>query len=107
MVQGILQYQMTVLLISLTCVLVSIGVTVHFVTSDDSCSVPPALGRARRGWPNIKSIFLSMEVINSTTFSVVLSAPFEPFIELLAKTGSNVPFIIPKRLAGTGARVSR
>ncbi len=41
----------------------------------------------------------TIEAVDASTFRIVLSAPFEPLLSLLAKTGPNVPFIMPRRLA--------
>lgn len=43
------------------------------------------------------------EAIDERTFRIALSKPFEPIVELLAKTGPNIPFMMPKRIADTDA----
>jgi peptide/nickel transport system substrate-binding protein len=45
----------------------------------------------------------SLTAINSLTFSIGLKEPYPPLLEALGKRGSNVPFIMLKRLADTSA----
>jgi peptide/nickel transport system substrate-binding protein len=45
----------------------------------------------------------SMNVIDAKTFTVVTKQPFPLLIDALAKPSSNVPFIMPERLANTDA----
>jgi peptide/nickel transport system substrate-binding protein len=44
-----------------------------------------------------------MEVVNDKTFQLVLKEPFGLVLEALAKPSSNVPFILPARVAATPA----
>lgn len=41
----------------------------------------------------------TLRAIDDKTFEIVLSEPFGPLIDLLAKSGPNVAFMMPKRLA--------
>ncbi|WP_192456997.1 ABC transporter substrate-binding protein [Musicola keenii] len=43
------------------------------------------------------------EVVNDRTFKLVFRTPFGPVLEALGKPSSNVPFIMPKRIADTPA----
>lgn len=47
----------------------------------------------------IKSRLSEMTAVDDTTFTIALTEPFGLIIEALGKTASNVPFIIPARIA--------
>jgi peptide/nickel transport system substrate-binding protein len=44
-----------------------------------------------------------LEVVNDKTFELILKDPFGLVLEVLAKPSSNVPFIMPARVAATSA----
>ncbi|MEN0614097.1 ABC transporter substrate-binding protein [Klebsiella indica] len=43
------------------------------------------------------------DIVNEKTFKLVFRTPFGPVLEALGKPSSNVPFIMPKRIADTSA----
>jgi peptide/nickel transport system substrate-binding protein len=45
----------------------------------------------------------SMDVVDSSTFTITLSEPWALLLQALGKMSSNVPFMMPKRLAETDA----
>ena len=47
----------------------------------------------------IKNRLAEMQAVDDTTFTIALNEPFGLLIEALGKTASNVPFIMPARVA--------
>jgi len=71
------------------------------VTSDD---VVASLSRwgARDGMgQKLMDAIAEMKVVDDKTFQIILSAPYGLVLESIGKISSNVPFIMPKRLAET------
>ncbi len=71
------------------------------VTSDDVIASIKRWGSRDTMGGQLLKFIDTMDAVNASTFKIVLKEPFGLMLEALGKPSSNVPFIMPKRIADT------
>ena len=73
------------------------------MTAEDVIASLARWGKRDSMGEKLMSVVESMEAVNARTFRLKLKEPYGLVLESLGKPSSNVPFIMPKRVADTPA----